>query len=311
MYPALEPYLEGRLKVSDLHELHYEESGNKKGDPVIFLHGGPGGGTSPVNRQYFDPEHYRIVLLDQRGAGKSTPHAELTDNTTWDLADIEKLREHLGIEKWHVFGGSWGSTLSLAYSITHPDKVKSICLRGIFLCRPKEIHWFYQEGASRIYPDTWEQYLTPIPEAEQKNLVAAYHKRLTSGDKKEQLRCAKAWSVWEASCSKLVQDGNLMHNFESPEFALQFARIECHYFTNNAFFETDNWLIENIAKVKGIPCEIVHGRYDMVCPVESAWELHHAWPETKLHIMQTSGHSATEVDIAEKLTQIMDGFKTL
>ena len=311
-FPEIEPYNSGRLKVSPLHELHYEECGNPKGQPVVFLHGGPGGGISPKNRRYFDPKFYRIVLFDQRGSGKSTPHAELTENTTWDLvSDIEKIREHLKIDRWHVFGGSWGSTLSLAYAETHPDRVKSLCLRGIFLCRKKEIDWFYQRGASFIFPDYWEPYRDLIPENERHDFVKAYYKRLTSADAKTRLEAAKRWSVWEASTSKLIPDSNMMHDFEDPEFALAFARIECHYFTHNAFFETDNWLIENAHKLSQIPTEIVHGRYDVVCPIENAWELKKAMPHAKLHIVQNAGHSAMEVGIISELVEIMERFKAI
>jgi len=312
LYPEIEPYKQGRLKVSDIHEIYYEECGNPKGDPVVFLHGGPGGGISPKNRRYFDPKHYRIVLFDQRGSGQSTPHAELTHNTTWDLvADTEKIREHLGISRWHVFGGSWGSTLALAYSETHPTKTKSLCLRGIFLCRKKEIDWFYQRGASIIFPDHWEPYMNHIPEKERGDFVKAYYKRLTSPDKKTRLDAARIWSVWEGSTSKLIPDSDLMHDFDDPEFALAFARIECHYFTHGAFFETDNGLLEHAHQIRKIPTEIVHGRYDVVCPFENAWELHKALPEAKLHIVPNAGHSAMEVGIIDKLVEAMDRFRDL
>ncbi|MEQ1664302.1 MAG: prolyl aminopeptidase [Bdellovibrionales bacterium] len=312
LFPEIEPYKTGRLKVSGLHEIYFEECGNPKGEPVVFLHGGPGGGISIKNRRYFDPQFYRIILLDQRGSGKSTPHAELKENTTWDLvSDIEKLRESLQIKKWHVFGGSWGSTLSLAYAETHPEIVKSLCLRGIFLCRKKEIDWFYQKGTSFLFPDFWEPYKNHIPENERNDFVKAYYKRLTSTDKKVQLDAARIWSVWEGSTSKLIPDDDLMHDFEDPEFALAFARIECHYFTHNAFFETDNWLIENAFKIKNIPTEIVHGRYDVVCPIENAWELKQALPQATLHIVPNAGHSATEVGIIDKLIQITEKFKSI
>lgn len=312
LYPDIEPYNTGRLKVSHLHDLYYEECGNKDGKPVVFIHGGPGGGISAKNRRYFDPKFYRIILFDQRGCGKSTPHAELEENNTWNLvSDIEKLRNHLKVSKWHVFGGSWGSTLSLAYAQTHPSSVLSLCLRGIFLCRKKEIDWFYQEGASKIFPERFDQYLAVIPENERHDLVAAYYKRLTSDDKKVRLHAAKAWSLWEGSTSKLIPDDDMMHDYEDPEFATAFARIECHYFTNKAFFETDNWLIENVDKIRNIPAEIVHGRYDVVCPAENAWELHKAWPESKLHIIADCGHSANEVNIASELVDIMERFKKI
>ncbi len=309
-YPDIEPNATGRLKVSDLHEIYFEESGNQKGDPVIFIHGGPGGGSSPKNRRYFDPEHYRIILFDQRGCGQSTPHAELKDNTTWDLvSDIEKLRTHLKVEKWHVFGGSWGSTLSLAYAETHPTKVKTLCIRGIFLCRPKEIQWFYQKGASFIFPDYWDEYLKPIPVSERGDLVKAYYKRLTSKDRATRLEAAKAWSVWEGSTSRLFPDQDLMHDFNDPDFAIAFARIECHYFTHNAFFKTDNWLIENVGAIRKIPTTIVQGRYDVVCPAESAWELHKAFPEAKLMMIPDAGHSAMEPGILSALVSTMDEYR--
>jgi proline iminopeptidase len=309
-YPNIEPHKTGRLRVSELHEIYFEESGNPNGDPVVFVHGGPGGGSSPKNRRYFDPSHYRIILFDQRGCGQSKPHAELRENTTWDLvADMEQLRTHLKIEKWHVFGGSWGSTLSLAYAETHPQRVKTLCLRGIFLCRPKEIQWFYQKGASFIFPDFWEKYLAPIPVSERGDLVKAFYQRLTSDDRETRINAARAWSVWEGSTSRLHPDQELMHDFDDPEFAIAFARIECHYFINNAFFKTDNWLLENVSKLKGIPTEIVHGRYDVVCPVENAWELKKAFPEAKLHIVPDAGHSAMEPGILSQLVQTMDGFR--
>jgi proline iminopeptidase len=312
LYPAIEPYKTHRLKVSALHDLYIEECGRPDGDPVVFLHGGPGGGVSPKNRQYFDPQHYRIILFDQRGSGQSKPHAELKENTTWDLvADIEKIREHLKISKWHVFGGSWGSTLALAYAETHPEKVKSLCLRGIFMCRKKEIDWFYQKGASFIFPDLWEPYQNHIPETERGDFVKAYYKRLTSPDASVRLAAAKIWSVWEGSTSKLIPDNNLMHDFEDPEFALAFARIECHYFINRAFFETDSWLLDHATKIRGIPTEIVHGRYDVVCPVENAWELKKALPDAQLHIVPDAGHSAMETGITHHLVEIMDRFRRL
>ncbi|MCB0366578.1 MAG: prolyl aminopeptidase [Bdellovibrionaceae bacterium] len=312
LFPPIQPYKTGRLKVSDVHELYYEEVGNPDGKPVVFLHGGPGGGIAPVYRQFFDPQVFRVILFDQRGAGQSTPHADLSDNTTWDLVeDIEKLREHVGVDRWLVFGGSWGSTLSLAYAETHPEQVKGLILRGIFLCRPKEIEWFYQRGADAIFPETWQEYLRPIPEGERGDLVKAYHQRLISDDKSIRLEAAKAWSVWEASASFLHQDPDLINTFGEDDFATAFARIECHYFTNNAFFKTDNWLIENVDKIRHIPCEIVHGRYDIVCPIISAYELNQAWPESKLHVIADAGHSALEVGITSKLIEILSRFREL
>ena len=311
-YPAIEPFNKGFLKVSEIHNIYYEEVGNPKGKPVVFLHGGPGGGVSPDHRRYFDPAVYRIVLFDQRGAGQSTPCAELRENTTWDLvSDTEKIRELLKIDKWVVFGGSWGSTLALAYAITHPDKVKGLILRGIFLCRPSEIKWFYQEGASQIFPDVWDEYLKVIPENEQHDLVAAYHKRLTHENRDIRLQAAKAWSKWEAATSRLYMDPNAVDEFEDPDFALSFARIECHYFTNNAFFKTNNWLLENVDKIRHIPGFIVQGRYDVVCPARSAWDLHKAWPEAKFNIIADSGHAASEPGTRSALIRAADEFRAL
>ena len=312
LYPEIEPYNQFDLKVSDLHTIHVEESGNINGKPVIFLHGGPGGGIEPVYRQYFDPEKWRIIVFDQRGCGQSTPHAELQENTTWDLiADIEKIRQHLEIDKWVVFGGSWGSTLSLSYAITHPDRCKSLVLRGIFMIRKKEINWFYQDGTSNIYPDAWEHYLRPIPEDERHDLVAAYYKRLTSNDDSVRIEAAKAWSIWEASTSKLIQSEESIHAFEDAKVAEAFARIECHYFTNRGFFDTDEWLLENVDKIRHIPTVIVQGRYDVVCPMISAWELHRAFPEADFEIVQDAGHSMTEKGIAAKLVEYTDKFSEL
>jgi len=312
LYPKIEPYNQFDLKVSDLHTIHIEESGNINGKPVIFLHGGPGGGIEPVYRQYFDPEKWRIIVFDQRGCGQSTPHAELQENTTWDLiADIEKIRQHLEIDKWVVFGGSWGSTLSLSYAITHPDRCKALVLRGIFMIRKKEINWFYQDGTSNIYPDAWEHYLRPIPEDERHDLVAAYYKRLTSNDDSVRIEAAKAWSIWEASTSKLIQSEESIHAFEDAKVAEAFARIECHYFTNRGFFDTDEWLLENVDKIRHIPTVIVQGRYDVVCPMISAWELHRAFPEADFEIVQDAGHSMTEKGIAAKLVEYTDKFSEL
>lgn len=310
LYDPIEPFDQGMLKVSPLHTIYYEQCGNPKGKPVVFLHGGPGGGIVPEYRRYHDPAAYRIVLFDQRGSGQSTPHASLEENTTWDLvSDIEKLREHLGVESWQVFGGSWGSTLSLAYAETHPDRARELVLRGIFLCRKKEIHWFYQEGASWIFPDVWEEYVKVIPEEERGDMVSAYYRRLTGDDEEKKLEAASAWSIWEGSTSKLFFDYNSIEKFSEPEFAKAFARIECHYFMNNAFFETDNYLIENVGKIRHIPGVIVQGRYDVVCPMRSAWDLHRAWPEADLQVIQDAGHSVTEPGIIGALVEATDRFK--
>lgn len=311
-YPPIEPYNKGFLKVSELHNLYYEEIGNPQGKPVVFLHGGPGGGVSPDHRRFFDPKVYRIILFDQRGSGQSTPCAELRENTTWDLVkDTETLREFLKISKWVVFGGSWGSTLALTYAITHPEKVKALILRGIFLCRPSEIKWFYQEGASQIFPDVWDEYLKPIPENERHDLVSAYHRRLTHPDLHIRLEAAKAWSKWEAATSRLYMDPHAVDEFDDPDFALSFARIECHYFTNKAFFKTDNWLLENIDKIRHLPGFIIQGRYDVVCPAKSAWELHKAWPEAKFTIIRDAGHAASEPGTRSALIEAADTCKSL
>ena len=309
LYDPIEPFDTGRLKVSAIHELYYEQCGNPDGKPAVFLHGGPGGGISPDYRRYFDPKVYRVVLFDQRGSGQSTPHASIEENTTWDLvADIERLREHFGIKRWQVFGGSWGSTLALAYAETHPDRVSELVLRGIFLCRPKEISWFYQAGASAFFPDVWEEYLKVIPDSERADMVSAYYRRLTSDDAAVRLEAARAWSIWEGSTSKLFFDPSTIEKFADPEFALAFARIECHYFMNNAFFTTDNYLIENVGSIRGIPSVIVQGRYDVVCPITSAWDLHRAWPEAQLRIIPDAGHSISEPGIINALVEATDHF---
>ncbi len=280
LYPPIEPGRAGHLRVSDLHELYWEESGNPGGTPVVFVHGGPGGGASADDRRFFDPVAYRIVLFDQRGAGKSRPHASLEENTTWDLvADMERLRRHLGIERWVVFGGSWGSTLSLAYAERHPDRVRALILRGIFLLRPHEIRWFYQEGASFIFPDAWEEYLAPIPAPERGDLVAAYHRRLTGDDPAIRAEAARAWSRWEASTSKLRPDPRLIERFADDSMADAFARIECHYFVNRGFFASPDELLDGVYRVRSVPAVIVQGRYDVVCPITTAWDLHRRWPE--------------------------------
>jgi proline iminopeptidase len=312
LFPQIEPFNSGFLKVSSLHTIYYEEVGNKAGVPALFLHGGPGGGLTPDYRRFFDPAHYRVVLIDQRGAGKSTPHAELAENGTWELVgDIERVREALGVDQWIVFGGSWGSTLSLAYAVTHPDRVLGLILRGIFLCRQHEIDWFYQSGASHIFPDAWEGYLAPIPPAERGDLVGAYYRRLTGTDVEARLRCAAAWSKWEGATSWLIPDEKTIRDFESPEKALALARIECHYFKNKTFLNTDNFLLENVPKIRHIPGVIVHGRYDVVCPVSNAWDLHRAWPEAELTIVPDAGHAAMHVGTRSRLIEATEAFKRL
>ena len=309
LYPPIEPYRRGTLRVDAVHELYFEESGNPRGKPVVFVHGGPGGGTEARQRRFFDPNKYRVVLFDQRGCGKSTPHASLVDNTTWHLvADMEALRAHLGIERWQVFGGSWGSTLGLAYAETHAERVSELVLRGIFLLRKREIDWFYQSGASRLFPDAWEGFLAPIPETERGDLLHAYHRRLTSDDTTTRLTAAKAWSIWEGSTSTLLSDPALVKKTGEDEFALAFARIECHFFVNDGFFQRDDQLLANIGAIRSVPGVIVQGRYDVVCPAESAWDLHRAWPEARLHIVPDAGHSAMEPGIVDALVAATDEF---
>ncbi|MEM9815266.1 MAG: prolyl aminopeptidase [Cyanobacteria bacterium P01_D01_bin.6] len=312
LYPPLEPHYTEFLPVSERHTLYIEASGNPAGKPVVFLHGGPGGGTVPLYRQFFDPHQWRIILFDQRGCGRSEPHADLAENTTWHLvADIEKIREHLGVDSWVVFGGSWGSTLALAYAQTHPDRCKGLILRGIFTLRPEEIQWFYQAGASYLFPDAWETYLAPIAPEERHDLLSAYYRRLTHPDPQIQLAAARAWSIWEASTSKLVPDQALMDKFGEEAFATAFARIECHYFINQGFFETPNQLITQAERLRSIPGVIVQGRYDVVCPMKTAWELHQAWPEAEFIVVPKAGHSATEPGIVSALVAASDRFATL
>lgn len=308
-YPEIEPYETGRLPVGDGHELYFEQCGNPSGKPVVFLHGGPGAGCSTSARRFFNPEKYRIVLFDQRGCGRSTPHASLVANTTWHLvADIERLRNHLAIDRWQVFGGSWGSTLALAYAQTHPQRVTQLVLRGIFMLRRWELEWFYQSGADAIFPDAWDDYLAAIPEVERGDMMSAYHRRLTSPDPKVQLEAAKAWSVWEGRTSYLLQDPGHVEDSAADMFALAFARIECHYFVNGGFFDRDDQLLANAYRLKGIPAVIVQGRYDVVCPLRSAWDLHQAWPEADLRIVPDAGHSALEAGNTHELILATDRF---
>ena len=311
LYPPIEPYRTGRLRVSDVHELYFEESGNPQGKPVVFVHGGPGGGTDAKQRRFFDPEHYRIVLFDQRGSGQSTPHASLEDNTTWHLvADMEQLREHLGIAKWQVFGGSWGSTLALAYAEKHPDRVTELVLRGIFLLQKWETDWFYQGGTSFLYPDAWEEYLAPIPENERGDMVKAYYARLTSDDEKVRQEAARAWSVWEGKTTYLLENKAQVERCSGDAFSLAFARIECHYFIHNGFFERDTQLLDDVGRIRHIPTIIVHGRYDVVCPMKAAWDLHRAFPEADLRIVPDAGHSAFEPGNVHELILATDSFRT-
>jgi proline iminopeptidase len=310
LYPEIEPFDSGMLKVDERHTLYFEQCGNPDGKPVVMLHGGPGGGCGAKMRRFHDPEKYRIVLFDQRGAGRSTPHADLVNNTTHHLvADIEALRAHLRIPRWQVFGGSWGSTLALAYAQAHPQAVTELVLRGIFLLRRWELEWFYQEGTSRLFPEAWENYLAAIPEVERHDLISAYHRRLTDDDEATRLAAARAWAVWEGSTSFLRQDPDFIVSHEDAKFALAFARIECHYFVNGGFFETENQLLRDAHRIKDIPGIIVQGRYDVVCPMQSAWELHKAWPKAKLEITSASGHSAFEDENVDALVRATDSYR--
>lgn len=291
------------------HRVLCHDAGNPQGKPVVFLHGGPGGGTSPDFRRYFDPKVYRIVVFDQRGCGKSTPHASLEENTTWELvADIERLREHLQIPRWQVFGGSWGSTLSLVYAINHPERVTELVLRGIFMLRQQELKFYYQEGSSWIYPDAFEPYLEHIPKSERHDLMTAYHKRLTSPDEKVRLAAAREWTRWEMATSKLFPDQAAIDKADDAKYALAFARIENHFFMNKGWFPQDDYILRNVDKIRHIPAVIVQGRYDSVCPVRSAFDLFRVWPESDLVIVQDAGHAAAEPGIRSELIKACDRF---
>ncbi|HEY2681978.1 MAG TPA: prolyl aminopeptidase [Steroidobacteraceae bacterium] len=311
LYPHIEPYKHGYLRVSDVHEIYYEESGNPAGKPVVFLHGGPGAGSDKRARQFFDPHHYRIVVFDQRGCGRSRPSASLIENTTWHLvADIERLRKHLGIERWMVFGGSWGSTLALAYAEANPDRVTELVLRGIFMLRYEEIRWFYQNGASSIYPDAWEAYREAIPPDERDDYLTAYYKRLTGQDQRQALAAARAWSIWEASTSFLHSNLDNIKKWGEDQFALAVARIECHYFVNRGFLRSENQLIDDVPHIRHIPTTIVQGRYDIVCPATTAWDLHRAWPEADFRIVGDAGHSAFEAGNTHELVLATDRYRS-
>jgi proline iminopeptidase len=310
LYPNIEPYNFGYLRVSPTHEIYWEESGNPRGKPAVFVHGGPGAGAGPQSRRFFDPQAYRIVVFDQRGCGRSRPTASLEDNTTWHLvSDMEALRSHLNIDKWLVFGGSWGSTLGLAYTQTYPQRVSELVLRGIFLLRQSELQWFYQQGASAIYPDRYADYIAAIPAAARHDLIGAFYQRLTSDDYHQQLAAAKAWAIWEAATSFLHPNESNIKNWGDPDFAITVARIECHYFINKGFFSSDNYLLENMPKIRHIPGVIVQGRYDVVCPMQTAWELHCAWPEAAFHVTPNAGHSAFEPGNTDALIAATDGFR--
>ncbi|MGB5102972.1 MAG: prolyl aminopeptidase [Steroidobacteraceae bacterium] len=309
LYPPLAPNRSGWLRVSPVHEIYWEESGNPNGKPAVFLHGGPGAGSSAVNRQFFDPARYRIVVFDQRGCGRSRPHASLEDNTTWHLvADIEQLREFLGIERWLVFGGSWGSTLALAYAQSHPRRASELVLRGIFMLRPWEIHWFYQHGASAIFPDRWEDYVAAIPRAERKDLVRAFYRRLTSRNRTTRLRAARAWAIWEAATSFLMTKEDNLAKWNEEKFAVAVARIECHYFVNKGFMQREDQLLRGVRRIRHIPAIIVQGRYDVVCPIQTAWELHRAWPEADFRVVPDAGHSALEPGNLHELVSATDRY---
>ena len=311
-FPEIEPYKTHRLKVSAIHDLYIEEVGNQAGQPVVFLHGGPGAGLSTKHRRFFDPKHYRVILFDQRGAGQSTPHACLEDNTTWHLVDdIEHIRKFLGITRWLVFGGSWGSTLAIVYAETHPEVVTGLILRGIFLCRPEEIDWFYQKGCDLIFPDLWENFVAVIPPEERHEMIRAYYRRLTGPDKNMALAAAKAWSEWEGGTLKLLPDSETLAEFQKEHMAVSLARIECHYFVNHCFLTETDQLVRNAHKLRQIPAAIIHGRYDVVCPVKNAWDLHKAWPQAELKIIPDAGHAADEPGILSALIEATEKFKGL
>ena len=303
LFPEIKPYARHELEVDERHTLYIDESGKPDGIPVLFIHGGPGAGCGKYDRRYFDPQKYRIILFDQRGAGRSTPHADLENNTSADLvSDIEKIREHLDVEKWVLFGGSWGSTLALLYAQAFPERVRSMILRGIFLCRSEELAWFYQEGADKIFPDYWADYVKPIPENERHNMISAYYARLTGDNELAKMSAAKAWSLWEGRCATLRPNPDVVKKFSAPHTATALARIEAHYFINNAFLEP-NQILNNMSAIADIPAVIIHGRYDIVCPLDSAYSLHQSWPSSELHIIRDAGHSASEPSITDALVK--------
>ena len=307
-YEAIEPYETGFLKVSDIHTIYYEQSGNPTGKPVVFLHGGPGAGCEPKQRCFFNPEVYRIILFDQRGCGKSTPHCCLEENTTWHLvSDIERLRKHLGVRKWQVFGGSWGCTLALAYAEAYPDVVSEMILRGVYFCSQDEFYWLYQRGASEVFPEYFEEFESLVPEHERHDNLQSYARMFRSPDESMRHAALRAWSIWEGRCSKHDPDPELIEKYSQPDFAGAFSSIEVHYFVNQCWLEPDQ-LLRDVSRIRHIPCTIVHGRYDMVCPVKYAWLLHKAWPESKLVIMPDAGHSAMEISIARALIEATNEF---
>ena len=308
LYPPIEPFVQHSLQVDSTHTLHIEECGNPNGFPVVFVHGGPGGGYAAIHRRFFDPLAYRIILFDQRGCGQSRPHACLTNNTTAHLIeDMDKIRRHLKIDKWLLFGGSWGSTLSLLYAQTYPERVFGLILRGIFLCREQDVNWFYQSGANRFYPEYWADFIAPVAPENRANMVEAYHQLLTSKNEIERMRAAEAWSVWEGRTSNLETNPETVNHFSDPFHALAMARIECHYFHHRAFIE-NNQILENTQCISHIPTIIIHGRYDMVCPINQAFDLHHQLPKSKLIICNHAGHSAMETENTAELVNATDQF---
>jgi len=310
LFGEIEPFNSGRLRVSDIHEIYWEESGNPMGKPIVFLHGGPGGGTEPKHRRFFDPRFYRIVLFDQRGCGRSTPHASLEENTTWHLVDdIERLRKHLKIDRWHVFGGSWGSTLALAYAERHPNQVTGMILRGIFTFAEDEKDWFYHSGTRVLFPDAYDDFISAIPPDERHDLIRAYHRRLVGRHTRERADAARAWSVWECRVAALMQDQDLVAHCDDVGFTLAFARIECHYFVNGGFLEPSTQLLDEIRKIEHIPAILVHGRYDVICPARNAWRLHKAWKGSELQIIDGAGHSAHEPGIVRALVAATNRFR--
>jgi len=312
LYPEIDPFEVGWMGVGAGHEIYYELCGNPKGRPAVVLHGGPGGAINPTMRRFFDPKKWKVALFDQRGCGRSRPNASLDHNTTWDLVeDIERLRKRLGVEKWTVFGGSWGSTLALVYAITHPERVEALVLRGIFLLTERELNWFYQDGASMMFPDAWERFLAPIPEAERGDLIGAYHRRLTGSDRQAQLKAAAAWSQWEGDTISIRGPEARPPKFNEAEFAVAFARIECHFFHNRGFFEHDGWILKNAHRLKGIPGWIAQGRFDVVTPLEGAWTLKKAWPEARLDIVWDAGHASTEPGVIDALVRATDAAAAL
>jgi len=302
-----EPFASGWLPRDGAHEIYYEQCGNPHGKPCVILHGGPGGAINPTMRRFFDPAKWRMALFDQRGCGKSRPNASLEDNTTWSLIrDIERLREHLGVEKWCVFGGSWGSTLALAYAIQHPRRVESLVLRGVFLLTERELSWFYQDGACMLFPDAWQRFCAPIPAAERGDMIGAYHKRLTHPDRRVQAEAAAAWSQWEGDTISIRGPEARPSKFNEIDFAIAFARIECHFFANHGFFPEEGWILKNAAKLKDIPGWIVQGRFDVVTPMEAAWKLKAAWPQARFEVVWDAGHASTEPGIVDALVRATD-----